>query len=168
MARLDVKHFLGIYRIRLGMQEKGITTPSWVFKKWTREFVEKLSKMPLDEEMSIYGHSFLDSQGNIVATLPIKPSSSFVLNLSNEENVKQLIDRINELNFKHSIQEFDSGAIMIDLYLNESSYCIQIADNKVGLSKISNEPDFSTYPDSGYLKWNDFLLKMEKLIEKHT
>ncbi len=32
MSKLDVKHFLGIYRIRLRMQEEGITNPEPEYK----------------------------------------------------------------------------------------------------------------------------------------
>lgn len=72
MKKLDVKHFLDIYQIRKAMQDKGITNPSEEVKEFTREFVAKLSKMPSDEEIKIEGSSFLDSQRNVIATLPIK------------------------------------------------------------------------------------------------
>ena len=72
MKKLDVKHFLGIYQIRKRMQEDGITNPNEEVKKFTREFVEKLSKLPLDEEIKIENHSFFDSKGNLIAKIPIK------------------------------------------------------------------------------------------------
>ena len=67
---LDVKHFLGIYQIRQRMQEEEITNPSEAIKTFTREFVIKLSQMPLDEEIKIENHSFFDSNGNLIATIP--------------------------------------------------------------------------------------------------
>ncbi|WP_299768566.1 hypothetical protein [uncultured Dokdonia sp.] len=72
MGKLDVAHFLGIYTIRKGMQEEGVTNPSDEVKQFTRDFVDTLSKMPLDEEIKIMNHSFLDSKGNIIAELPFK------------------------------------------------------------------------------------------------
>ncbi len=70
MKKLDVKHFLGIYQIRQRMQEDGVTNPSSEIKDFTREFVEKLSKLPLDEEIKVENHSFFDSKGNLIATIP--------------------------------------------------------------------------------------------------
>jgi len=168
MKKLDVKHFLGIYQIRLSMQDKEITNPSENFKKWTREFVDKLSKMPPEEEVTIKKHSFLDSKGNIIATFPINSESSFTLKQQNEENMKYLINKLKELRVDHDVQEFDSGAVIIDLSIKGAFYCIQIAKNKIGYSKISDEPDFSTVPDSGYLDWKDFLIVFEELITKNT
>ncbi|MFC4635884.1 hypothetical protein ACFO3O_18380 [Dokdonia ponticola] len=71
MKKLDVRHFLGIYRLRKAMQEDGITNPSDEVKIFTREFVDTLSKMPLNEEVRILDYSFLDSKGNIIAELPV-------------------------------------------------------------------------------------------------
>ncbi|CAM1341639.1 hypothetical protein [Tenacibaculum amylolyticum] len=70
MKKLDVQHFLGIYQIRKRMQENGVTNPSNEVKKFTKDFVKKLSEMPLDEEVKIDGKSFIDSKGNIIATIP--------------------------------------------------------------------------------------------------
>lgn len=70
MSELDVKHFLGIYRGRKEMQDLGITNPEDAIKEFTAEFVEKLSQMPLDEEVRIEGNSFFDSKGTIIATIP--------------------------------------------------------------------------------------------------
>lgn len=53
------------------MQEDGITNPSDEVKIFTREFVDTLSKMPLNEEIRILDYSFLDSKGNIIAELPV-------------------------------------------------------------------------------------------------
>ena len=72
MKKLDVQHFLGIYQIRMRMQEDGITNPTDAVKQFTKDFVTKLSKMPLDEEVKIEGKSFVDSKGEIIATLPFE------------------------------------------------------------------------------------------------
>ena len=70
MKKLDVQHFLGIYQLRMRMQEDGITNPTDGVKQFTKDFVTKLSKMPLEEEVKIEGKSFIDSKGKIIATLP--------------------------------------------------------------------------------------------------
>lgn len=72
MEKLDVKHCLGIYQIRKRMQDDGITNPSLEIKRFTTEFVEKLSKMPLDEMVTIKESSFFDSKGNLISKIPIQ------------------------------------------------------------------------------------------------
>ncbi len=68
---LDVKHYLNIYKRRMNMQDKGITNPSLEIKSFTKEFVEKLSYMPLDEEIKLENNSFFDSKGNLIAKIPV-------------------------------------------------------------------------------------------------
>jgi len=66
----NVKHYLGIYTIRKQMQEEGITNPSEQVKKFTRELVEKLQTMPLDETIVLKDDSFFDSSGNLIMRIP--------------------------------------------------------------------------------------------------
>ncbi len=70
MKKFDVEHFLGLYKLRMAMQDDGITHPTEEGRKFTRDFVAKLSKMPLDEEVKVEGRSFIDSKGQIIATIP--------------------------------------------------------------------------------------------------
>lgn len=53
------------------MQESGITNSGEQIKTFTREFVEKLKSLPLKEKIVIEGHSFYDSQGNLIMKIPI-------------------------------------------------------------------------------------------------
>ncbi len=71
MKKLDVAHFLGIYQLRLRMHEDRSTNSNEEVKAFMRDFVDTLSKMPLDEEVKILGKSFVDSKGAILATLPL-------------------------------------------------------------------------------------------------
>jgi hypothetical protein len=77
MAYLNVEHFLNIYSIRKNMQDEGITNPSKKIKEFTKDFVEKLSAMPLDEEIIIEGNSFLDSKRNLIIKIPIEREMIF-------------------------------------------------------------------------------------------
>lgn len=70
MKKLDVKHFLDIYQTRKKMQEEGITNPSEEIKKFTKEFVEKLLNLPLDEEIKLKNNTFFDSKGNLILKMP--------------------------------------------------------------------------------------------------
>jgi len=69
MNNLDVKHYLGVYKTRLAMQNSGITNPTKEVKIWTKIIVDKLSLLPLDEKVEICENSFIDSKGNVIATL---------------------------------------------------------------------------------------------------
>jgi hypothetical protein len=70
MKKLDVEHYLHIYTVRKEMQEKGITNPNENVKKFTRELVEILEKMPLDEEIILKESSFYDSKGRLLIKFP--------------------------------------------------------------------------------------------------
>ena len=75
MEKLNVRHFLSIYQLREKMQEAGVTNPSLGIRTFTRALVEKLLKMPLDEEVKIINRSFYDSKGNLIAEIPSKATS---------------------------------------------------------------------------------------------
>jgi len=67
---LDVKHYLGIYKTRLEMQNSGITNPTDEIKKLTETIVEKLSLLPLDEKIELENEKMIDSKGNVLVTFP--------------------------------------------------------------------------------------------------
>ncbi|MBK8801658.1 MAG: hypothetical protein IPN71_06270 [Fibrobacteres bacterium] len=73
MARLDVRHYLGIYAKRKRMQEEGVTDPSVEMILFAREFVERLKSMPLDEEIILCDHTFYDSKGALILKIPVHP-----------------------------------------------------------------------------------------------
>ena len=66
----SVARFLAIYRTRMRMQESGVTNPSKEVKAFTKELVQKLSQMPLDEEIDLIDQSFVDSKGNVIIRFP--------------------------------------------------------------------------------------------------
>jgi hypothetical protein len=70
MVKLDVRHYLDIYTTRKEMQEEGITNPSEEIKKFTKDFVEKLQNMRLDEEIILKDSSFFDSFGSLIMKIP--------------------------------------------------------------------------------------------------
>ena len=57
--------------------------------------------------------------------------------------MKQYIDKISELikqkEIRHEIHSFDSGAFMVDIWINNDFYCIQLFENKFGISQVSEE-----------------------------
>ncbi len=84
------------------------------------------------------------------------------------EHANTLIHILNELNFKFEIHEFDSGAAMIDIRIDNDFYCIQMTDGKFGWSKVEEDSGFSAIPDSGYLKWTEFKDEFDEIIKKYT
>jgi hypothetical protein len=70
MKKYDVEHFLNIYSMRKGMQEAGITNPSEQIKKFTKDFVEKLETLPINEEIILQDNSFFDTKGNLIIKIP--------------------------------------------------------------------------------------------------
>jgi len=70
MGNLDVKHYLGIYKIRMQMQDEGITNPSDEIKLLTKTIVEKLSKLPLTEKIELENGKMTDSKGNVIVVFP--------------------------------------------------------------------------------------------------
>lgn len=71
MKNLDVRHFLHIYTKRKEMQENNITKPNEEIKLFTKEFVEKLQNMSLDDEVILQDNYFFDSLGNLIIRIPI-------------------------------------------------------------------------------------------------
>ncbi len=69
---LTVQHVLGIYQIRLRMQEDGTTNPTTEAKEITRTIVDILSNLSLDEKIIIENHMMKDSKGNIIVRFPKK------------------------------------------------------------------------------------------------
>ena len=72
MRELTVRHFLGIYQIRLRMQKDGTTTPTEEIKELTQTIVDKLSKLPLDEKITLDDDILRDASGNAIAKFPRK------------------------------------------------------------------------------------------------
>ena len=84
--------------------------------------------------------------------------------------MKQYIDKISELikpkEIRNEIHSFDSGAFMVDIWINNDFYCIQLFENKFGISKVTEEIDFSTIPDKTYTEWESFKTELEKVINE--
>ena len=69
---LDVRHYLEIYQIRMQMQKEGITNPSREIKELTKNILEKLSLMPLEDKIELKGNYLIDQKGEIIASLKVR------------------------------------------------------------------------------------------------
>lgn len=72
MPNLNVKHYLEVYTNRMLMQQEGITSPPDEIKVLTKTIVEKLSLLPLDEEIYLREKSLVDCRGNVIVTFPLR------------------------------------------------------------------------------------------------
>ena len=70
MSELNVEHFLAIYQVRLRMQKDGTTNPTQEIKELTQTIVDKLSRLPLDEEITLDNYIMKDAKGNVIVELP--------------------------------------------------------------------------------------------------
>lgn len=84
--------------------------------------------------------------------------------------MKQYIDKISDLirekEIRHEIHSFDSGAFMVDIRIKKDFYCLQLFENKFGISQVSEEIDFSTIPDKTYTEWKSFKTELEKIFNE--
>jgi hypothetical protein len=70
MKKFDVAHFLGLYQLRKEMFESGVTNPTPEGKKFIHDLIDKLSQLPLDEEINIKNRCFFDSKGTLIIEIP--------------------------------------------------------------------------------------------------
>ncbi|WP_298239537.1 hypothetical protein [uncultured Algibacter sp.] len=84
--------------------------------------------------------------------------------------MKPYIDKISELinqkEIRHEIHSFDSGAFMVDIWINNDFYCLQLFENKFGISHVTEEIDFSTIPDKTFISWEKFETELKKVIDE--
>ena len=77
-----------------------------------------------------------------------------------------ILDTIRTANVKHEVHNFDSGAIMIDIFVNDKFYVIQIYEGELGLSLNTDDIAwFDIIPDKSYIDINDFKMDFERIFE---
>jgi hypothetical protein len=78
-----------------------------------------------------------------------------------------IVDKIEKYKFKHEIHSFDSGAVMVDIWIDECFYVIQIDRDTIGLSLVTNETTlFDIIPDNSFVNINEFKKAFENIIPK--
>lgn len=76
-----------------------------------------------------------------------------------------IVDNLQKLNLKHEIYRFDSGAIMVDIWINDNFHVIQIDNKSIGLSLITKDAaPFDTIPDVSFYNDADFRIEFEKIL----
>ena len=62
---------------------------------------------------------------------------------------------------------FDSGALMIDIWVQNNFYVIQFDTEKIGLSQVTSETAlFDIIPDRSFDTFDEFKLEFEKLFDR--
>ncbi len=82
-----------------------------------------------------------------------------------DQVIEYTIPILEKLNIRHEIHRFDSGAIMIDIWVAEKFYCVQLFENFIGLSLVTEDSGFNTIPDISYESMSLFKIDFEKLIK---
>jgi hypothetical protein len=84
--------------------------------------------------------------------------------------MKKYLDEISKLvnheNIKSTIHSFDSGAFMIDIWVKGDFYCIQLFDDKFGISQIKEDLDLSVTPDKSFSEWEVFKSHLCQILTK--
>jgi hypothetical protein len=76
-------------------------------------------------------------------------------------HIKTLLEKFN---LRHEMHSFDSSARMIDIWIGDKFYCIQIEENLKGISLVTAETDFSTIPDQSFQYFDDFKYELERIL----
>ncbi len=74
-------------------------------------------------------------------------------------------DTIKKSNVRHEIHSFDSGAVMVDIWVGEKFYVIQIDGDTIGLSLVTEETTpFDIIPDQSFNDVNAFKMAFENIF----
>ncbi|NQX43438.1 hypothetical protein SAMN05421820_11775 [Pedobacter steynii] len=84
---------------------------------------------------------------------------------NSQEAFNKLITELNQRAIKYLIHEFNSGAIMIDIWHKDLFYVVQIEKDFAGLSLIDEiGSGFDTMPDAKFFTVDDFLFGLRNVI----
>ncbi len=71
---------------------------------------------------------------------------------------------LNTHSIRHEIHRFDSGAMMVDIWIGDDFYVIQLTDEYIGFSKIDNESGFDTRPDEVFENEAVLIERMRSIV----
>lgn len=76
-----------------------------------------------------------------------------------------IVDNLERLNLRHKIHRFDSGAVMVDIWINDNFHVIQIDDKSIGLSLVTEDTTpFDIIPDESFSNEVEFKREFEKIL----
>ncbi|MDF2454395.1 MAG: hypothetical protein K0R51_388 [Cytophagaceae bacterium] len=88
------------------------------------------------------------------------------MSYSIEKSRSYILNFIQENNLKHEVHDFPSKCVMIDIWVNDKFYVVQLEHESLGLSEIiSDEMDFSTVPDKRFYDFVEFKEQFNQLVK---
>ena len=76
-----------------------------------------------------------------------------------------IVGKIKRLKLKHEVHSFDSGAITVDFWLDQRFYVVQIYNDAIGISLVTEETTpFDVIPDHSFKNSKDFKTAFEKIF----
>lgn len=76
-----------------------------------------------------------------------------------------IVNRVGTAKVKYEVHNFDSGAIMVDIFIKDKLYVIQIDGDVIGLSEVTEETGlFDVIPDKSYKDAKEFSIDFEKIF----
>lgn len=76
-----------------------------------------------------------------------------------------IISRLDKSKIKYEIHSFDPGAVMVDIFIADKFYVVQIDGDQIGLSLVTDKTLlFDIIPDKSYKDTNEFKNEFEKIF----
>ena len=73
--------------------------------------------------------------------------------------------KLDQLKLKYEVHDFDSGAVMVDIYIEDKFYVIQIDGEEIGLSLNTEDTMlFDIIPDKTFKDADLFKTEFEKIL----
>jgi RNAse (barnase) inhibitor barstar len=77
-----------------------------------------------------------------------------------------IINRLDLAKVKYEIHNFDSGAVMVDIFIHDKLYVIQIYEDEIGLSLNTEDTmPFDIIPDKSYKDATEFKKDFGRIFE---
>jgi hypothetical protein len=77
---------------------------------------------------------------------------------------RSIIELLIKCSIKHTIHDFQSGAIMVDIWHRNNFYVLQFEEDFIGFSEIDENVGFDTNPDEKFYKGDSLLNKLKQIF----
>jgi hypothetical protein len=75
-----------------------------------------------------------------------------------------IIAQIKKQQLRYEVHTFPSGAVMVDIWIGDKFYVIQLEKDLIGLSLVNDNPGFDTIPDETFKNILHFKARFEKIL----
>jgi len=76
-----------------------------------------------------------------------------------------IVEEVEKHGAKYQMHSFDSGAVMIDVWWKDQLYVVQMHEQQLGLSRVTDEIDFSTVPDESFTHAGLLLENVKRIFQ---